>query len=105
MVKEGRAEGRPAYPVQPAFVHGLGVLLELVLFSLDVCTLDVSRQVRHVGDPGYGPLRGWHCGVKRGWSLGMLRPARKGRQQKGGRGRACSEEENTNDPPTPAPLP
>lgn len=62
----------PAYPVQPALIHRLRVLLELVLFPLDVSTLDVSRQVRHIGDPGHCPLGGWHCGVQCRWRLRML---------------------------------
>lgn len=40
-VGNGKMRG-PAYPIQPALIHRLRVLLELVLLSLDVGTLDVS---------------------------------------------------------------
>lgn len=83
-VRTGKVWG-PAYPIQSALVHRLGVLLQLVLFSLDVGTLDVSGQVRHVGDPGHCPLGGWHGGVQRGWRLRMLGQGEVGVERKGGR--------------------
>lgn len=81
-----------AYPVQPALIHRLRVLLELVLLPLDMGTLDVSRQVRHIGDPGYRPLRGWHCGVQCGWRLRMLGQGKVGAsKRKVGEGRVHLE--------------
>lgn len=48
-------------PVQTGLVHALGVFLQLEVLAVHAQTLDVRRQVRHVGHPGHRTL-GRGCG-------------------------------------------
>lgn len=60
------------YPVHAWLIHALWVLLKFEFFTVNPRTFNVSRQMRHVGDPGHGSLIGWGWGIEARWRLGAL---------------------------------
>ncbi len=59
-------------PVQTGLIHALRLLLELEVLAVHTQTLDVCRQVRHVGHPGHRTLgrgRGSSESGRRLWAL------------------------------------
>ncbi len=59
-------------PVQTGLIHALRLLLELEVLAVHTQTLDVCRQVRHVGHPGHRTLgrgRGSIESGRRLWAL------------------------------------
>ncbi len=60
------------YPVHAWLIHALWVLLQFEIFTVNPWTFNVSRQMRHVGDPGHCSFIGWGWGIEGGWRLGTL---------------------------------
>lgn len=61
------------YPVHAWLVHAFWVFLQFKLLTVDPRTFNVSRQMRHVGDPGHCSLVGRGWGIEGRWRLGALK--------------------------------